>query len=123
MSNRKIKIADSELPIMKELWKRGELTSPEIFADMDGNPSTLKTLLKRLVDKGAVEAEEINSRTYRYHAAVKEEEYIHQERRGFMQKLFDGSKEKMLLNFVKGENITRSDLEKLMDMIDEEDPK
>ena len=117
----KIKIADSELPIMKVLWQNGKLTSPEIFSHLEGNVSTLKTLLKRLVDKGAVEAEEINSRTYRYHAKVTEDEYIRQERRGFLQKLFDGSKEKMLLNFVKEEQITRADLEKLMDIIDEED--
>ena len=117
---QQISIADSELPIMKVLWQRGSLTSPEIFADMPGNISTLKTLLKRLVEKGAVRATEINARTYRYGALISEKEYISQERAGFLQRVFDGSREKMLLNFVKEENLTREDIEKLLQMIEEE---
>ncbi len=118
--SKKINIADSELPIMKILWERDNLTSPEIFENLEGNKSTLKTLLQRLVTKGAVEATEINSRTYRYSATVKKEEYIKSERKGFLQKVFDGSKEKMLLNFVKEENVTKEDLQRLLDMIEEE---
>ncbi|MEG0898825.1 MAG: BlaI/MecI/CopY family transcriptional regulator [Oscillospiraceae bacterium] len=118
--DKKINIADSELPIMKVLWEKDNITSPEIFDGMSGNISTLKTLLKRLVDKGAVKATEINSRSYRYSAVVSEDEYICSERKGFLQKVFDGSKEKMLLNFVKEENITKDDLEKLLEMIEEE---
>lgn len=117
----KINIADSELPIMKELWARGELSSPQIFENIEGNISTLKTLLKRLVDKGAVGTREINSRSYLYHAEVTKKEYIKSERKGFMERIFDGSKEKMLLNFVKEENITKEDLQKLIDMIEEEE--
>lgn len=118
--NEKINIANSELPIMKVLWEEDNLTSPEIFEHLDGNISTLKTLLKRLVDKGFVKATKINSRTNRYSALISKEDYISFERKGFLQKVFDGSKKKMLLNFVKEENITRYDLEKLLQMIEEE---
>ena len=115
-----IQIADAELPIMKVLWDKGDLTSPEIFADMEGNKSTLKTLLQRLVAKGAVKANEINSRTYRYSPVVTREEYTNATCRSFIQKVFDGSAEKMLLNFVKEEKISREDLQKLLDMVEEE---
>lgn len=115
----KIKIADAELPIMKVLWEQGELTSPEIFAHLEGNKSTLKTLLQRLVGKGAVKATEINSRSYRYSPVLSRQDYINQERSGFLQKVFDGSAQKMLLNFVKEEKITRDDLQKLLDIIEE----
>lgn len=117
---RQISIADAELPIMKVLWEKGELTSPEIFANMTGNKSTLKTLLQRLVAKGAVSAAEINARTYRYSSIVSREEYTRQERIGFLHKVFDGSAQKMLLNFVREENITRDDLQKLAEMIEED---
>ena len=117
---KKIKIADSELPIMKVLWKNDGLTSPEIFSHIEGNVSTLKTLLRRLVDKGAVKIEEINSRTYRYSAVFSEEEYISYERKSFIKTVFGGSKEKMILNFIKEENITKEDLQKLMDLIEKD---
>ncbi|HHV09403.1 MAG TPA: BlaI/MecI/CopY family transcriptional regulator [Clostridiales bacterium] len=117
---KQIQIADAELPIMKVLWDKGDLTSPEIFADMDGNKSTLKTLLQRLVAKGAVKATEVNSRTYRYSPIITREEYTNATRKSFIQKVFDGSSEKMLLNFVKEEKISREDLQRLLDIIEEE---
>lgn len=114
-----INISDAELPIMKELWERGPLTSPDIFAGMKGNNSTLKTLLQRLVAKGAVKAEEINLRHFRYSAVVTQDEYITASRKNFISRVFDGSTEKMLLNFVKEEKISREDLQRLMDMVGE----
>jgi len=117
---KKITVNDSELPIMKVLWRQSGVTSPEILAQLDGNKSTLKTLLGRLVSRGAVRAEEINQRSYRYYAAVSEEEYIEGQRRSFLQKVFDGSAEKMLLNFVREEHISAEDLRSLIDQIEGE---
>ena len=82
----KIVINDSELPIMKALWRRDGVTSPEIFAGIEGNKSTLKTLLARLVERGAVRAEEINQRVYRYFAAVTEGDYIEGQRKSFLKR-------------------------------------
>ncbi len=120
MKKNEIKIANSELPIMKVLWERGELTSPEIFEHLEGNVSTLKTLLGRLVDKEAVGTNKMTARTYTYYPLVSEQEYIASERTSFLSRVFDGSKNKMLLNFVKEEHITREDLENLLKIIDEE---
>lgn len=113
-----ININNSELPIMKVLWKRDGITSPEILSEVTGNKNTIKTLLSRLVERGAVRIEEINQRTYRYFFVVTEDEYINSQREKFLQRVFDGSTEKMLLNFVKEENITAEDLRKLVEMIE-----
>lgn len=118
--SKRISITDAELPIMKVLWEKGCVTSPEILDQLDGNKSTLKTLLLRLVNKGAVKSEEINTRTYRYRALITEDEYITDVRKIFLQKAFNGSAEKMLLNFVKEENITKTDLQHLISMIEED---
>ena len=116
---KKTIINDSELPIMKVLWKRDGVALPEILAQLRGNKSTLKTLLGRLVSRGAVRAEEITQRSYRYSAIVSEEEYIAGQRSSFLQKVFDGSAEKMLLNFVREEHISAEDLRSLMNQIEE----
>ncbi len=115
---KNIHIADSELPIMKVLWEEGELTSPEILSHLEGNKSTLKTLLQRLVAKGAVQATELTARSYRYSALVSREEYMAMEGSGFLQRVFDGSARRMLLNFIKEEQITKEDLQALMDEIE-----
>ena len=115
---KKIVINDCELPIMKALWQTNGITSAEIFSDIKGNRSTLKTLLSRLVERGAVRAEEISRRSYRYFALVTEDDYIDGQRKSFLQKVFDGSAEKMLLNFVKEENISADALRRLVDLIE-----
>ncbi len=117
--SKPISIADAELPIMKILWEKGPLTSPEIISLMSGNKNTLKTLLLRLVQKGAVNASGTSPRSNVYSAVVTQDEYIKQARKSFMQKAFDGSVEKMLLNFVKEEKISREDLQRLLDMVEE----
>ena len=117
---KKIVVNDSELPLMKSLWKRDGVTSPELFDGLKGNKSTLKTLLSRLVERGAVRVEEINQRTYRYFAVVTEDAYIEGQRETFLNKVFDGSAEKMLLNFVKEENISADALRRLVELIEED---
>lgn len=117
---KKIRIGERELVLMKALWEKGPCTSPELFAGMDDNVSTLKTMLKRLVDKGAVKAEEYIPRNYLYSAVLTEDEYIRNARKSFLQTVFDGSKEKMLLNFVKEEHVTKEELQNLLDLIEED---
>jgi BlaI family penicillinase repressor len=114
-----IAITDSELPIMKVLWARGASTSPEILDAVEGNKSTVKTLLLRLVKKGAVRTEERSARAYLYFPKVTQEEYIAGTRRNFLQTAFDGSAEKLLLNFVREENVTKEDLQKHIEMLEE----
>lgn len=114
-----ISISDAELPMMKALWERGTLSSSEIFEGMSGNANTLKTLLGRLVTKGAVKADAINSRNFLYSAVITQDEYISASSKNFMQKVFDGSAEKMLLNFIKEKKVSREDLQRLMDMVEE----
>ena len=118
-------ITDAELVIMKALWKNGASTSPAIFAAIPNNEhmntGTLKTLLSRLVNKGVVSAEEINTRNYLYTPVITEDEYIKENRKRIIDRVFDGSVQKMLLNFIKEEKVTSNDLEQLIRQIEEDD--
>jgi len=116
-------ITDAELDIMKILWKHEGLTSPVIFNEIDDsaerNTGTLKTLLTRLVQKGAVRREGINERHYIYFPVITEKEYIERNRRRLIDKVFDGSTRELLLNFIKEEKITKEDLDMLYKQIEE----
>lgn len=117
--SKTINITDAELAVMKVLWEKGTATMPEILDQLPGNRGTQKTLLVRLIQKGAVQAEENKVRGNTYFAAVSQEEYISGARRSFLKKVFDGSTEKMLLNFVKEENISAESLRHLIELIEE----
>jgi BlaI family penicillinase repressor len=123
MSN-KVQITDAELEIMKVLWERGTATSPMILADIskggNRNRNTVKTLLLRLVQKGAVKYEEINSRTYKYTPIITKDEYTSYSSDTFLNKIFGGSVDKMLLNFVRDEKISKESLQRLIDLIEED---
>ncbi len=114
-----IQISDSELSIMKVLWRQSPLPSSEIARRMDGNVSTLKTMLKRLLAKGAISATPVDGRSYLYTPQVAQADYTAQSRRHFVDKVFDGSSQAMLLNFVQEEEVTLDDLQSLIDMLKE----
>ena len=66
----KYDITDSELEIMQVLWNNGNCGLAEIVAELDKtkkrNKNTVKTLLYRLVDKGAVKSQKVNGQEFSY---------------------------------------------------------
>jgi len=57
------KISESEWVVMCVLWSKSPLAAQEVFEHLDGTikwkPKTVKTLIDRLVKKGAVKYEKI----------------------------------------------------------------
>lgn len=115
--NKDIKISDSELEVMKIVWKIEPSTSNEIVEVLSKNniwkPKTIQTLIKRLVDKGALKTEKLNEKKYLYKANISKEEYENYANTSFVKKVYNGSIKSMLSSFVKTENITDDDLEEL----------
>lgn len=118
------RISDSELEIMKVLWEGAKLTSSQIIGELSNKTSwsktTIKTLLTRLVTKGVVKREKNKNSLYYYEALISEEDYKKEENENFIAKLYKGSFNNMLLNFVQQKQISKKDLEDLIKMIEEE---
>lgn len=125
MENKKYNITDAELEIMKLLWEDKELTLNQIVEKLNNNEernkSTIKTLLYRLVEKGSVESITQAKKEHKFIAAIKQEEYIRKENETFLQKLYNGSTNKLLLNFVEEKKISKKDLTDLLDLIESEE--
>ena len=122
---KKYEITDAELEIMKVLWKNEELTINEIVEILSKkekkNKSTIKTLLYRLIEKGSVKSIAKNKKENTYKAEIRKEEYLKKENENFLTKLYNGSTNKLLLNFVEEKKITKKDLESLLNLIESED--
>lgn len=77
----KSKISDAEWEIMRVVWTLKQATSKEINAvlqeKMDWKPATTKTLIGRLVKKGALHTEAEGNR-YIYTAAINEDTEVQQ---------------------------------------------
>ena len=118
------KITESELEIMKVLWNEREATSlkiiEEVSKETNWNKNTIKTLLSRLVEKEAINVLKNKGSLYLYTPLISEQEYKKSESEHFINKLYNGSVNEMLISFAKSKALTKNDLEDLMKLIDEE---
>lgn len=125
MLTKKYNITDAELEIMKLLWQNKALTLNKIVENLSKeekkNKSTIKTLLYRLIEKGSVKSIEHNSKENEYIAIITKEEYLKKENDTFLKKLYNGSTNKLLLNFVEEKKISKQDLKDLLLLIESED--
>lgn len=120
------RISDTEWEIMRILWLKHPLTANEIIeqlgtADSGWHPKTARTLLARLVRKGALEYE-AQGRTYVYSPLVSEEDCVATASESFLDRVFGGSLKPMLAHFVEKQKLTRKDLEELKKLLDENPP-
>lgn len=127
MLNKKYEITDAELQIMKLLWNNEELTLNEIVEKLSEienekkNKSTIKTLLYRLVEKESVKSITNKKKENTFIANISKEKYLKKENESFLSKLYNGSTNKLLLNFVEEKKISKKDLQDLLDLIESED--
>jgi BlaI family penicillinase repressor len=119
-------ISDAEWIVMEVLWRRGRVTAGEVIADLAGtrewNHRTIRTLLARLVEKGAVDVTDSEHR-YVYRPAVSRERCVRQESRSFLDKVFGGDAAELLLHFARHANISAEQAERLRRLLDEKHSK
>lgn len=118
-------ISEAELEVIKILWELGEATSTQIVDRFEGKsewkPKTIHTLITRLVSKDAVKAEKIDGKSYLYSPKITEEEYRSYANESFLKKLYNGSVNLMISTFIKEQNLTKEDINKLKKLLDEEE--
>ena len=72
-------ISEAEWEIMRVVWANSPVTSQTIInvltPKMDWKPSTIKTLINRLLNKGYIKAEK-EGRAFLYEATVSEKEML-----------------------------------------------
>ncbi len=116
-----VKISEAEFEVMQIIWEKKKTTSFEIIENLKHkkwSDNTVRTLIKRLYKKGAIDILKKEGKTFTYIPKIRESEYQKKEGNRFLNKVFRGSMENMLLNFVKQEKLSKEDLEKLLDKID-----
>ena len=111
-----VKISDAELEVMKIIWKRGKTTSVEIIEelkeidDISWNYNTIRTLIKRLLVKGAIEVVKKEGKTYTYKAIVKENEYKTDVVKKLLKKLFEDSISELVVQYCEAESLSINEM-------------
>ncbi len=116
------KISDAEWIVMRVLWARGEATSSEVVAelekDTDWKPKTVQTLIRRLLQKGALHYEK-QGREFLYRPAVTESACEQAASRQFLDRVFDGKLAPFLATFVESASYTEEEIAELKRILDE----
>jgi len=116
-------IAESEWVVMETLWEGAPLTASEITKTlrptMNWAENTVRTLLTRLVEKGALKTGENASGTRVFSPAVKRETCVGAESESFMQRVFRGASKPLLIHFAQNAQLTPEEVRELKKMLDQ----
>ncbi len=121
-----IPISDAESQVMDVLWLRSPRSAEDVVAELaqsqDWQEATIKTLLNRLLNKGAIRAEK-DGRRYLYSPLLKREDWVHGESRSLLDRLFDGRVAPLVAHFSQKGKLGKKDiaeLKKLIEGLDDE---
>ena len=110
---------------MRALWAREPLSAEDIAAEVaEGqgwSDATVKTLINRLLNKGAVAAER-DGRRYLYRPVLAREAYVEAESQGLLDRLFEGKLAPLVSHFSQTGALTAEDIAELKKLIEGFEP-
>jgi BlaI family penicillinase repressor len=117
-----VEISKAEFEVLEAIWRGSPCSANEIIERLDDSNNwhekTVKTLLGRLVKKGAIDFQK-QQRHYLYHPLIGKEEYSLKESSNLLSKLFDGRVSPMVASFAKQKGLGRDDIAELKKVIAE----
>lgn len=116
-----MQVTDAESIVMDVLWTRHPLGADEVVAALAGRDwqePTIKTLLNRLLNKGAIRAEK-DGRRYLYSPVLQREDWVSGESQGLLERLFDGRVAPLVAHFSAQRKLSREDVAELRRLLEE----
>ena len=115
-------LSSAEWEVMKILWDEGPMAARDVFARLPRNRGwaykTVKTLLSRLVAKGALAYDQIGN-SYLYRAAVDRQAVTRQEVRTVFQRLISEACSPVLAQFIDEADLSDAEIRQLKRRLDE----
>lgn len=111
-----------ELECLRRIWARGEASAREVQSDIDDAPSysTIRKIIERLEEKGAVERVRQDGRAWIYRSRVSAAAMIRKEIRRLVDVLFDGRSRELVSHLAEMDEITLDDLHAAESILDGE---
>lgn len=120
MDKESVKLFDSELKVMDILWKEGDVPAKQIAdiltREFGWNKNTTYTLIKRCMKKGAIERSEPG---FICHSLIPKEEVQEAETNELINKVYDGSADKLFAALLSRKKLSAGQIEKLKQIVTE----
>ena len=115
-------ISDAEAVVMDVLWGNSPLAAEDIVAALaerqQWQEATIKTLLNRLLKKGAIGAQP-QGRRYLYAPILQREDWLHAQSAGLLDRLFNGRVAPLVAHFGRHRKLGKKDIAELKRLIQE----
>ena len=119
-----MQISEAESVVMQVLWKRQPLSAEEVHAAIgsrqEWQAATVKTLLNRLLKKGAVAAER-DGRRYLYAPVLQRDAWLVGESESLLDRLFGGRVAPLVAHFSERRKLSKKDIAELKKLVQELD--
>lgn len=119
-------LSPAEWEVMKVLWDNGELAARDVYAKLPDNSEwaykTVKTLLSRLVAKGAIEYDQIGN-SYLYRTAVARDELSRVEIKTVFSRIMSEAFSPVLSHFIEEADLTDEEIKELQNKLKEKRKK
>ena len=116
-----MKISEAESKVLEVFWRaQRPLSADDVVAamhnDRDWSAGTIRTFLTRLVKKKALAATP-DGRRYLYQALVQRDDYVHEQSRNLIDRLFGGRIAPLIAQFSQRQGLSRDEVEELKRLI------
>lgn len=113
-------ISDAESVVMEVLWQRSPRSAEEVAAALaesrQWQEATVKTLLNRLLNKGAIEAIR-DGRRYLYSPRLQRSDWVMDESQSLLARLFDGRVAPLVAHFSEQRRLSAEDVAELRRLV------
>ena len=115
-----VKLFDSELRVMSVLWREGDCSAKHISdvlsEEVGWNMNTTYTLIKRCINKGAIQRTDPH---FMCHALIPQEEVQMAETDELINRVFDGSVDKLFASLLGRKKLSSDQIERLKQIVNE----
>lgn len=116
----RIKLFDSERRVMECLWQQGDLTAKQLAdklaAEVGWSKPTTYTIIRKCVDKGAIQRTEPG---FLCHALISRVQVCEQETDEFLQRNYGGSADRLVASLLSNNRLSAQEIARMKELIKE----
>lgn len=111
-----VRMTHAEWEVMEVVWQRAPVPASVIVEELRESRrwalATVRTLLRRLVNKGAID-QQVDGKRYLYMPLVLRETCVHQESDSFWDRVLGRAPSAAILRLVKRADLSKEDIQEL----------
>ena len=120
MDNNTYEISSTEWEVMNVIWGKEHASANDIIEEIqvykDWSPKTIRTLITRLYKKGFIDRKK-EYKIFHYFSLIEESDIKYETSKNFINKVYKGGFNSLVLNFVENEDLSQDEIEELRNIL------